>query len=110
MRNFDAQNTINNEFEKICDWLKINRLSLNIKKTKFMLFHNANKIIDTPQISIENDQIECVESFNFLGITLDRNLKWKLHTNIISGKKSRTFGILNKLKHFFTIEHQTDHI
>ena len=34
---------INNELSKVFQWLSINRLSLNVMKTKFMIFHNKNK-------------------------------------------------------------------
>ena len=27
------------------DWLKVNRLALNVKKTKYMMFHKHNKIV-----------------------------------------------------------------
>ena len=36
---------INLELSKIHDWLAVNKLSLNIKKTKFMIFHLPNKDI-----------------------------------------------------------------
>ena len=35
---------INLELNKISDWLAVNKLSLNAAKTKFMLFHNDQKI------------------------------------------------------------------
>ena len=31
---------INLELRKISDWLAVNKLSLNVQKTKFMIFHN----------------------------------------------------------------------
>ena len=37
---------INTELDKISEWLKINKLSLNVDKTKFMLFHMPQKNID----------------------------------------------------------------
>ena len=35
--------TINVELSTIYDWLAVNKLSLNPKKTKYMLFHHHNK-------------------------------------------------------------------
>ena len=35
---------INNELDKVYTWLCVNRLSLNIEKTKFIIFHNKGKI------------------------------------------------------------------
>ena len=34
---------INSEPDKIADWLAMNKLSLNVQKTKFMIFHNRQK-------------------------------------------------------------------
>ena len=48
--------------------IKINKLSLNIDKTKFMIFHNYQQQITVPNISIDNVAIECVPNLNFVGI------------------------------------------
>ena len=96
----NVNENINYEIGKISDWLKVNRLSLNVKKTKFMVFHHPSKQIQIPRISIENNEVECVDNFTLLGITLDKNLNWKQHIGLVSSKISRTIGILNKLKHF----------
>ena len=42
-----------------------------------------------------------VEEFNFLGLTMNTNLKWKKHTDKISNKCSKITGVLNRLKHVF---------
>ena len=36
-------NNVDLELESISDWLKINKLSINIDKTKMMVFHPPNK-------------------------------------------------------------------
>ena len=38
-------NNVNKELNKISNWLKANKLSLNVKKTKFMIFHLPQKKI-----------------------------------------------------------------
>ena len=45
---------------------------MNIKKTKYIVFHSSKKNIDhiIPQIILNNTVIERVDNFNFLGITL----------------------------------------
>ena len=65
---------INTELNKISEWLKVNKLSLNVDKTKFMLFHMPQTNIQIPIISIHNIAIQCVDSFNFLGIYLDKSI------------------------------------
>ena len=34
----DLENTVNEEQKNVSDWLKANKLSLNIKKTKLIIF------------------------------------------------------------------------
>ena len=36
---------LNKELEKICEWLKVYKLSLNVPKTKYMIFRTKNKIV-----------------------------------------------------------------
>ena len=83
---------------KISDWLKLNKLSLNVQKTKMMIFHQPQRTVDIPKLKICNTEITCVDNFDFLGITLDKHLAWKAHINKISNKISKAVGILNKLK------------
>ena len=41
---------MNNELEKVSVWFKANKLSLNVSKTKYSLFHPANKKRFLPNI------------------------------------------------------------
>ncbi len=81
------QNTINNELVNINDWLKLNKLSLNIQKTKYM-------ICQTPQKEVPTNII------NFHGITIKKHLHWKYHVDNFCNNISRNIEILNKRKHF----------
>ena len=87
---------INLELYKINEWRGINKLSLNANKSRFMIFHMPNKHITLPIIQISNINIEKVNEFNFLGLTLDTRLDWKRHSSNTSNKISRTIGVLNK--------------
>lgn len=84
-KDFQLQNDmINNELKLVSEWLDLNKLSLNVSKTKFMIFHCQNNNIPLPKLQIKEEQIENVSHFNLLGIELDTNHKWKIHTNKIS--------------------------
>ena len=39
----DLEKTVNKELEKLYLWMNVNRLSLNIDKTNFIIFHLYNK-------------------------------------------------------------------
>ena len=73
----DIEALLNNELCKITDWLQANKLSLNVNKTKFMVFHSDKRRVVYPVLSINNTIIERVDTFNFLGLHISRNLKWK---------------------------------
>ena len=98
MDNNVDEHVINNELCKISEWLGANKLSLNISKTKFMVFHTSNRSVTYPVLQINRRPIERVAQFNFLGLILQSNLAWSKHINHVSLKISNTIGILNRLK------------
>ncbi len=72
-----------------------------------MLFHTAQKQIDRLHINIDNLNIDRVKQFNFLGLTINKNLTWTDHIKKIANKISQNLGILNKLKYFLPIKVKT---
>jgi len=96
---------INVELAKIFDWLAVNKLSLNVKKNKFMIFHYHNKDISQkiPNLIINDIEIERVTNFNFLGLTINENISWKPHINKIASKISKYTGVMNRLKRFLPL-------
>ena len=90
---------MNIELCNICNWLEVNKLSVNVSKTKFMVFHPHQKDLkdQIPNLKINDSDIGLKENFNFLGIQLDINLNWKTHTDLIANKLSKYSGILNRL-------------
>ena len=94
---------INLELNKIADWLAVNKLSLNVQKTKLMIFHYRQRILtenDIPRLMINNAIIERVTEFNFLGLTVNEYMNWNSHTQKIANKISRTLGVINRLKRY----------
>ena len=98
---YNLERDINNELEKITLWLKMNKLSLNVQKTKLMIFHRRQKQINELNISINGTDIERVESFNFLGLHIHESLSWRTHTDIVRNKISKVVGILYRLNNIF---------
>ena len=104
IEDFGQQSTeveINTELEKVNTWLKLNKLSLNAQKTKFMIFHRHQKQIKDFNVCIDNTLIERVESFNYLGIMLNETLSWKSHIEMVGKKISKITGILYRLRKLF---------
>ena len=90
--NLDQNSTsdsLNNELKFITNWIDANKLSLNIGKTKHMIYHNINKTVYYPVLTINSVKIERVTHFNFLGLVLDSQLNRKKHLDHISLKLSK---------------------
>ena len=66
-----------------------------------MVFHRKQKNVREINLSFDNNQIEQIPVFNFLGIIFDENLSWKNHTKMIANKISKATGILYRLKSVF---------
>ena len=71
---------INNELSKINEWLKINKLSLNKSKTKYMISKKQQANVVKPILQIDGINIESVDNFNSLGLTVDSRMTWNNHT------------------------------
>ena len=107
LEDFDQNYTeteINNELENVNIWLKHNKLSLDAQKTKLMVFHRKQKKFNEIYQSIDTMPIEQILTFNFLAITLDETLTWKIYTKMVANKISRLIGILFRLKNIFAKE------
>ena len=72
----NINNVINEHLDKVNVWMNSNKLVLNSKKTKYVLFHQHNKTL--PNLKLR---------FKFLGIHLNSQLTWHTHTKEISKKK-----------------------
>ena len=97
----EIQNSVISELKKVFKWLDVNKLCLNVSKSKFMLFQMPQKRVPHLLFSIDRMHIEQVTEFNFLGLIIDSNLNWKAHLSAIGTKISRVIGLLHKLKYIF---------
>ena len=69
-----SEEVINNELSKVSQWLAANKLSINVTKTKYMVFHLHKKVVTYPDLQLNGNKIERVTQFNFLGLILQSNL------------------------------------
>ena len=100
------ETVLNCDLKKISDWLKANRLSLNIKKSKLILFQKKQSNFDNKCISIKIDgrKLDPADSVKYLGVYIDKFVSWDFHITQLSNKLSRANGILSKLRHFTSKE------
>jgi hypothetical protein len=95
---------VNKELEKVTVWFKANKLSLNVNKTKWSLFHPVSKKRFLPKflpdLSINGIEVKRDVVTKFLGVYIDENISWKYHINTICTKVSKSIGILYKARIF----------
>ena len=103
----DLQAVINEELSKVAAWLYANKLSLNVKKSNFVLFHPPQRRAQNIDLhlSIDNQDLKREFFYTYLGIIIDSNLNWKKQDEYIVKKKIKgNIGILCKLRHFVNKE------
>ena len=96
-----VEKVVNNELKKLYLWLNVNRLSLNVSKTNYIIFHPYNKPLKK-HITIKMNKKAIIEKYHikYLGVIIDSHLNWKQHILSITKKMSRCIGIMCKLRHF----------
>ena len=86
--------SVNTELVGVDNWLKTNRLSLNVSKTSYMIISNQKNVLD---IKIRETILTKVSTVKFLGITLDENLTFKDHVNKVTSNISKSLGVMRRL-------------
>ena len=97
---------ITQELEILNDWFSANMLSLNVAKTQYMLFSNTKSYaLILPKIKIGNKIVMKTSCLNLLGLTIDDQLKWDKHIDIISKKVTSGRYALHRAKHVLNRKH-----
>ena len=93
----EVESTFNTEISKVTDWIKANKLSLNVKKTHSMIFSCTssvrNKIVN---VSFDNVCVDTVSCTRFLGVLLDNRLSWDQQIQHVCNKISKCTGVMKK--------------
>ena len=70
------EKVVNKELKNIFLWLNVNRLSLNVSKTNFIIFHPYNKPLKQHiTLKINNKAIMEKDSIKYLGVIIDSELE-----------------------------------
>jgi len=113
---------VNVELQKIANWLRSNKMAINTKKTKFIVFRTRGKRIDPDDcLLVYNDnEIGIVEDpnliypitrvfndgaerhFKLLGVLFDEFLSFDDHIDSLCTKISKSLFCLNRIKNFVT--------
>ena len=95
----DLLDTMNIEMVKVVEWLQVNKLSLNLKKTHYVVFRRKRtKLAVEKDLMVNNVKIDMTNKTKFLGVVIDEYLSFEYHVKHIKGKVARGLGILYKSK------------
>ena len=98
---------MNHELIEVSKWLKVNRLSLNINTSYFMLFHKRKGARDSHDILLDDHILSKVSHTKFLGVIVDDKLSWKTHIDHVSRQIAKGIGMLSKTSTFLSKKTQT---
>ena len=99
---------MNSELKKVKEWCDINKLSINLKKTNFMIIKPQRKKNMNISINITNRDGSChsleqKDHIKYLGVMIDSSLSWKYHISYVCAKLSRNIGIISKLRYYLSV-------
>ena len=109
----DAESILNTELSNISQWLAANKLSLNVGKSKLLVFSNQksnSKVSKRPEsektgtdhfeLLINGETLKEVNFAKYLGVLIDNKLKWTNQIDAINLKVSKGNGLLAKIRHY----------
>ena len=85
------------------EWLVLNKLTLNYKKTKFMVFQKKGipqRLLNKVNLNINKNNIKQVTIFKYLGVYLDNKLSWNEHVQTLLTKLAKFAGLVYKIRNF----------
>ena len=89
------------ELLNISEWMRINKLTANPKKTEYMLIghpRKVNKLDVSEPLILNNSEIKRAKKTKSLGVIVDEGLNWEQHFKIVKGKVRGGLSSLKKLK------------
>lgn len=99
------QSILNRELDNIHVWLCVNKLSLNVTKSNFVIFHPPQKkLLNEVKLIINGEELKRYYCIKYLGVLIDSHLNWKSQIECIAKKIKRTIGILSKLRYYVHID------
>ena len=97
-----AESRLQNLMNKFSKWCIENVLTINSKKSKIMVFGTRNEInnMDRIEISINNELLQNVPTYKYLGFNLDQTLNYKYHLGIVINNISFKLYLFSKVRRF----------
>ena len=96
----DVIKNLNSELKKVNSWFRENKISLNIQKTHYIIFHRTRikqaRLNNNPKVHIPREKLSNITNTKHLGVIIDAQLNWSDHITVI--KISKSIGIISKIR------------
>jgi hypothetical protein len=103
----DLIGKLTSDLNQISKWLAINKLQHHPTKTKVMIIGSTQnlkeKVRDSP-VMLNGKTIPSTDSFECLGVIVDKRLLWDKHIEKICKKVGAGIAVMKRIKPFVSIE------
>ena len=106
----ELQWKVQEDLDIIGEWLKNNKLSLNIDKTNFMILGTKQRVIahdkgDNPiSFKFNGNTLSRVRSTKCLGVIIDESLSWHEHVDHVCKKVISSLSMLRRIRPFLGVK------
>ena len=98
----EAKDKLQTSLNEFCTWCKINKLTINTKKTKLMTFGSRSRVKKAMHVKVymNGDVLQKVPTFKYLGLILDSTLNYNHHISSVIRNVLHKLLLLSKLKKY----------
>ena len=92
---------VNVHLDKVSVWCKVNKLTVNLLKTNYLLIRGSRQSVVTQGVlKIAGTEIVRVDVASFVGVYIDQHLTWKPHIERVNKCIRKKVGVLYRLRQF----------
>ena len=96
----DVNKKINHDLSNLVQWLRADKISLNLSKTEIVIFKShSEQTTKHLNFRLSGQKIISKNHTKYLGIIIDEHLTFKEYMTQLRQKLNRTNGLLAKLRH-----------
>ena len=97
---------LQNDLNSVYNWCDSNKLTINCKKTKYCLYGMRSIVLKARMLninlSLNNQILEQVCSYKYLGLILDEHLTYKKHIKEMNKVISHKLYLMSKIRKYLT--------
>ena len=94
------ENVYRESINSFVQWCEEHFLLLNVKKTKELIIDFRIKKSLLCPLLVKNEEVEQVETYKYLGVTIDEKVNWNAHAKTVLKKLNSRLYFLRKLNSF----------